>query len=225
VELTPGAVIAGSLVVAGGNVHLAAPLGGSATVAAGSLILSNRVGGEVQAAVGALRIGPKADIRGRVAYISRREASVDPGARIEQGLTRMVPPAIPRLSPHRIVAVFAAVTFVIMAVSFASTLVLGLLSLRFLPRYHEAAVRTLRERPWVSLGVGFVAAVLIPVATAILFATVLGIPLGLILAAAYPILLYWGRIFALHRARGGPVPSVPGQPPARMGPGPRAGGL
>jgi cytoskeletal protein CcmA (bactofilin family) len=152
VELTPGAVIAGSLVVAGGNVHLAAPLGGSATVAAGSLILSNRVGGEVQAAVGALRIGPKADIRGRVAYISRREASVDPGARIEQGLTRMVPPAIPRLSPHRIVAVFAAVTFVIMAVSFASTLVLGLLSLRFLPRYHETAVRTLREQPWSPSG-------------------------------------------------------------------------
>ena len=198
VELTPGAMITGSLVVAGGNVHLAAPLGGGATVAAASLILSNRVGGEVQAAVGALRIGPKADIRGRVAYMSQREASVDPGARIEK-LTRLVPPAIPRPSPRRIFAVFAAVTFVVMAVSFVSTLVLGLLSLRFLPRYHEAAVRTLREQPWVSIGVGFVAAVLTPVATAILFATVLGIPLALILAAVYPILLYWGRIFALHR--------------------------
>lgn len=90
-------------------------------------------------------------------------------------------------------------TFAIMAVSFVSTLVLGLLSLRVLPRYHEAAVRLLRERPWVALGVGFVAAALIPVATAILFATILGIPLALILAAAYPIALYWGRIFALHR--------------------------
>src|SRR5262249_14304216 len=199
VELTPGAMIAGSLVVAGGTVHFAAPLGGGATVAAGSLILSDRVGGDVQAAVGSLRIGPKADIRGRVAYISKREASVDPGARIDKGLRRLVPPVIARPSPRRIFAVFAAVTVVIMAVSFVSTLVLGLLSVRFLPRYHEAAVRTLREQPWVALGVGFVAAVLTPVATAILFATVLGIPLGLILAAAYPILLYWGRIFALHR--------------------------
>ena len=78
-------------------------------------------------------------------------------------------------------------------------MVLGLLSLRFLPQYHETAIRTLREQRWVSLGVGFVAAVLTPVVTAILFATVLGIPLALILAAVYPILLYWGRIFALHR--------------------------
>jgi hypothetical protein len=95
--------------------------------------------------------------------------------------------------------VLTAVTFAIMAVSFVSTLILGFLSLRFLPHYHEAAVRTLRERPWVALGVGFVAAVITPVTTAILFATVLGIPVALILAAAYPIVLYWGRIFALHR--------------------------
>jgi hypothetical protein len=199
VELTPGAAIAGSLVAAGGNLHLAAPLGGSATVAAGSLILSNRIDGDVDAAVGSLRIGPKGDIRGRVVYLSQREASVDPGARLEQPPTRRLPPAMPRLSPQKVFAVFAAVTFAIMVVSFVSTLILGLLSLRFLPRYHEAAVRTLRERPWVALGVGFLAAVVTPIATAILFATVLGVPLALILAAAYPILLYWGRIFALHR--------------------------
>jgi hypothetical protein len=199
VELTPGAMIGGSLVAAGGNVHLAAPLGGGATVAAGSLILSNRIDGDVDAAVGSLRIGPKADIRGRVAYLSQREASLDPAARLATPLTRRLPPARPRPSPGKIFAVLTAVTFAILAVSFVSTLVLGLLSLRFLPRYHEAAVRMLRERPWVALGVGFVAAVIIPVATAILFATILGIPLALILAAAYPIALYWGRIFALHR--------------------------
>jgi hypothetical protein len=199
VELTPGAAVAGSLVGAGGNVHLAAPLGAGATVAAGSLILSSRVGADVEAAVGSLRIGPKADLKGRVAYISQREASVDPAARMEKPLTRRLPPAMPRPSPGKIVGVLAALTFVTMVVSFVSTLVLGLLSLRFLPRYHEAAVSALRERPWLALGVGFVAAVIIPVATAILFATILGIPLALILAAAYPIVLYWGRIFAIHR--------------------------
>jgi hypothetical protein len=66
---------------------------------------------------------------------------------------------------------------------------------------HQAAVNTLHERPWVCLGVGFVAAVVTPVVGAILFATVLRIPLALLLTAAYLIVLYWGRIFALHRAR------------------------
>jgi hypothetical protein len=198
-ELASGAVVTGNLVAAGGNVHLAAPLGGGATVAAGSLIISNRVGGDVDAAVGSLRIGSKADIKGRVAYVSRREASVDPGARIEKPLTRRLPPDMPQPSPGKVWAILAGLTLLLMAVSFVSTLVLGLLSLRYLPRYHQAAVTTLRDRPWVALGVGFVAAVVTPVVSAILFATVFGIPLALILAAAYPIVLYWGRIFAVHR--------------------------
>jgi cytoskeletal protein CcmA (bactofilin family) len=199
VELTPAAVITGSLVAAGGNVHVAAPLLRGAKIAAGSLIISNRVGGNVEAAVGSLRITSKAEIRGGVDYVSQQEASVDPGARIQGQLTRRPPPGTPRPSPEKVFAFFAALALVIMAVSFVSTLILGLLSLRFLPRYHEATVSTLRERPWASLGVGFVAAVVTPVAGAILFATVLGIPLALILTAAYLIALYWGRIFALHR--------------------------
>jgi hypothetical protein len=191
-------VITGSLVAAGGNVHLAAPLEKGAKVAAGSLIISNRVGGDVEAAVGSLRITSKAVIRGGVDYVSQHGASVDPGARIQGQLTRR-PPGPPGPSPEKVFAFFAALALVIMAVSFVSTLILGLLSLRFLPRYHQATVSTLRERPWASLGVGFVAAVVTPVAGAILFATVLGIPLALVLTAAYLIALYWGRIFALHR--------------------------
>jgi hypothetical protein len=198
-ELIPGAEVAGSLVAAGGNVHLAAPLGGGVTVASGSLIISNRVGGDVQAAVGSLRIGSKADIKGRVVYVSRHEAFVDPAAQIDRQIMRRLPPTMPRPSPGKVFALFAGLSLVTVAVSFVSTLVLGLLSLRFLPRYHQAAVNTLRERPWTSLGVGFVAAVVTPVVIAILLATILGIPLALILAAAYPIVLYWGRIFALHR--------------------------
>jgi cytoskeletal protein CcmA (bactofilin family) len=199
VELTPGAAITGSLVAAGGNVHLAAPLGRGAKIAAGSLIVSNRIGGDVEAAVGALRISSKAEIKGRVDYVSRQEATVDPGARIDGPLTRRLPPALPRPSPAKAVAVVAALGVVIIAASFVSTLALGLLSMRFLPTYHRAAVSTLRDRPWAALGVGLVAALVTPVVGAMLFATVLGIPLAVIVAGAYVILLYWGRIFALHR--------------------------
>jgi cytoskeletal protein CcmA (bactofilin family) len=199
VELTPAAIITGSLVAAGGNVHLAAPLGGSARIAAGSLIISHRVGGDVEAAVGSLRIGSKAEIKGGVDYISQHEASVDPGARIEGALRRRPPAALPRPSPAKILAVLAGVSLIVMAGSFVSTLILGLLSMRFFPSYHQAAVRTLRDRPWSALGIGFVAAVITPVVCLALFATVLGIPLALILGAAYLIVLYWGRIFAVHR--------------------------
>jgi cytoskeletal protein CcmA (bactofilin family) len=199
VELTPAAVISGSLVAAGGNVHLAAPLGGGARIAAGSLTISHRVGGDVEAAAGSLRITSKAEIKGSVEYVSQHEASVDPGARIGGALRRRPPPALPRPSPVKILAVLAGLSLVVIAGSFVSTLILGLLSMRFFPSYHQAAVRTLRDRPWSVLGIGFVAAVITPVVCLVLFATVLGIPLALILAAAYLIVLYWGRIFAVHR--------------------------
>ena len=82
---------------------------------------------------------------------------------------------------------------VFVSINFFCILILGLLSARFLPRYHQSVITTLRDKPWASLGIGFIAAVVVPV----LFATVLAIPLVLILMTAFFILLYWSRIYAI----------------------------
>ena len=194
VELGPSAVLHGGLVAAGGNIDLAAPVTGAVKVAAGTLTLANRVGGNVDAAVGTLRIASRADIQGDVNYWSGREASVSEGARIGGKIVRNVPPKRPRLFP---MAFFAWLGFV--SINFISTLILGLLSLRFLPSFHQSVVTTLRERPWSSLGIGFFAAVVLPVVCSLLFATVLAIPLALILLTAFFIVLYWARIYAIGR--------------------------
>jgi cytoskeletal protein CcmA (bactofilin family) len=194
VELARSAVVRGGLVAAAGNVNLSAPVGGAAKVAARTLTLANRVGGNVDAAVGTLRIDSRADIQGDVSYWSGREASVSEGARIRGKIVRNVPPERPRLFPA---AFFAWLAFV--SINFVSTLILGLLSMRFLPRFHQSVITTLGERPWASLGIGFVAAVVLPVVCGLLFATVVAIPLALILLAALFILLYWARIYAIGR--------------------------
>jgi cytoskeletal protein CcmA (bactofilin family) len=196
-EMTRSAAVKGSLVAAGGSIHLAAPLGGSAKIAAGSLIVSNKVGGNIDAAVGTLRITSNAEVAGNVSYLSRNEASIGEGAKIGGKLARTAPPQLPRPSPEKVVALYAAGSLFVRLVSFVSTLVLGLLSIRFLPRYHLSSVALLRERPWASLAIGFIAAVVIPVVCGLLFVSVLGIPIGLIVGASYLILLYWGRIFAI----------------------------
>ena len=107
------------------------------------------------------------------------------GARVKGKIVRKVPPERPRIFPA---ALFAWLLFV--SINFVCTLVLGLLSARFLPRYHQSVITTLREKPWASLGIGFVAAVVVPVVCALLFATIVAIPIGLILLAAFFILLY-----------------------------------
>jgi cytoskeletal protein CcmA (bactofilin family) len=194
VELAPSAVLGGGLVAAGGNVDLSAPVTGAVKVAAGTLTVANRVGGNLDAAVGTLRIASRADIQGDVNYWSRREASVSEGARIGGKIVRNVPPKRPRLFPT---AAFAWLGFV--SINFLSTLILGLLSVRFLPRFHQSVVTTLSERPWASLGIGFVAAVVLPVVCSLLFATVVAIPIALILLTAFFIMLYWVRIYAISR--------------------------
>lgn len=194
VEVASSAAVRGGVVGAGGSVDLAAPIGGAAKIAAGTLIIANRIAGDVEAAVGTLRIGSKAEIGGDVNYWSAQEAAISEGARINGKIVRNVPPERPRIFPA---AFFAWLTFV--AINFVCTLILGLLSARFLPRYHQSVITTLRDKPWGSLGIGFIAAVVVPVVCALLFATVLAIPLGLILLAAFFILLYWSRIYAIGR--------------------------
>lgn len=194
VELAPSTVVRGGLVAAGGNVDLSAPVTGAVKVAAGTLIVANRVGGNIDAAVGTLRIASRADVQGDVNYWSRREASVSEGARIRGKIVRNVPPERPRLFPA---AFFAWLGFV--SINFLSTLILGLLSVRFLPRFHQSVVTTLKEKPWASLGIGFVAAVVLPVVCSLLLATVVAIPIALILLTAFFIVLYWARIYAIGR--------------------------
>jgi cytoskeletal protein CcmA (bactofilin family) len=194
VEIASSAGIRGGVVAAGGNVDLAAPVGSAAKIAAGTLTIANRIAGDVEAAIGTLRITSRAEIDGNVSYWSGREASVSEGARINGKIVRNVPPKRPRFFPA---AFFAWLAFV--SINFVCTLILGLLSARFLPRYHQSVIATLREKPWASLGIGFVAAVVVPVACALLFATVVAIPLGAILLTAFFILLYWSRIYAIGR--------------------------
>jgi hypothetical protein len=106
---------------------------------------------------------------------------------------------MPRVDPQAVAIFFAGWGFVMLAISAVSTLILGLLSLRFLPRYHNSVVSVLGNRPWSSLGIGFIAAVITPVVCAILFATLFALPIALILTVSYFILLYWGRIFVMSR--------------------------
>jgi hypothetical protein len=163
------------------------------------LIVSNKVGAQLDAAVRSLRLTSNAEIAGDVNYYSRRQAEVEPGARIAGKLVHNPPPRLPQPSPERIFVFFTGLGLFILLTGFASTLILGLLSLHYLPKYHQAAADILRTRPWASLGLGFVAAIVIPVVCAILFSIVLTIPIAVILAAAFGILLFWARIFVISR--------------------------
>lgn len=81
--------------------------------------------------------------------------------------------------------------------SAVSTLIIGLLFARIYPSLSRAAVDALRRRPSASLGWGAAIFVGTPVVAALLTATLVGIPLALLLFALYLVSAYLARIFVM----------------------------
>lgn len=68
----------------------------------------------------------------------------------------------------------------------------GILVLVFLPRAQQSIVETLRAQPGMSLLAGFALLVTTPIAALVLVISILGLPIGLALAALYAIALFAG---------------------------------
>ncbi len=197
VQFAPSAVVNGGVVAAGGNLHLAGLIGRDVKVAAGGLTVSDRIGGNLKAMAGAIRVTSKAQVAGTLTYWSRDDASIDEHAAVAGRIVRESLPARLTPSPEELLGLLAAVKLAWVAMSFASTLILGLLFIRFYPNATEKAVARLREQPMSLLGTGVLAFVLTPAAIVLLAMTVLGLPLAAILAAIYVLYLYMGRIFVI----------------------------
>jgi hypothetical protein len=105
---------------------------------------------------------------------------------------------VPEVKPEKIASVFAALRFSMLFVSFASALVVGLVMLRLFPNYAAHTAQMLSKRPWASLGVGFAALILTPVAAIFLAVTVLGLPLAGIVFLGYLLFLYFAKIHVAY---------------------------
>jgi len=70
-----------------------------------------------------------------------------------------------------------------------SLLVSGIVLFLLFPLFMSAAARNIRTSPWKSLGLGLLLLIVIPLAVTFLMMTLVGIPLALIMLAAYFIAL------------------------------------
>jgi len=198
VEFTSDANVRGSILAGAGNITLASPIGSNVKVGAGNLTISNKVNGDVEAGVGSLRLTSKAQIKGDVTYWSDRNASIDENALILGELTKKATPVTPKPPIDEIFGGFAAFNIFAALVGFVSTFILGLILIKLAPNFMKTATSTLGSKPWVSLGIGLLTLILTPIVSIILFVTVVGLPLGLILVPIYLICIYIARIFVIY---------------------------
>jgi hypothetical protein len=208
---------------AGGEVLIDAPIDGDLILAGGDVTLGSEshVTGRAWLSGGTVRVEGQIDRVARIAagnvqlagefreplHVIGEELHVLPGARILGPLTYEGPAPL-NLSPEATVngpiayrkigaaeARRARWPKAASSVLFAAHLFLaGFLLLILFPRLTTAAPETLRARPGQSLLVGFVLLVTLPVVALLFLISVLGIPVGVSLAAGYVVALFLGLL-------------------------------
>lgn len=195
IDITDAAKVKGSVVGAGGNVSMFAPIGKGAKFGVGNLTLGSKVGGDIEAGVGQLTLTSEADVVGDLTYWSNQEANVHEGAKIVGDVSRKAPPEGFGLSPAKVLGVAAGINIFFQLIALVSSLIVGLLLLRFLPNSTKLAIGVLEKRPWATLGIGLLSLIVTPIVIVLLLIAIITIPIALILLAGYLIALYLTRIY------------------------------
>lgn len=195
VTIADAATINGSLAAGTGNLSLFAPIGKEANFAAGQATIGNTINGDVQAGVGQLMLTPSAKIFGSLTYWSEQKAQIDSNAQVSGKTIHNLPPQEMRQDPAKDTAAATGFFTFFTLVSFISTLILGLLLVKFLPVYTKQTANALLQKPFLTLGVGFLSVIIVPIFAIFLLITVLGIPLGLILLVSFFIMVYLAKLF------------------------------
>ena len=190
VSLGPSSVIGGNLSVGGGDVALKGRVKGYVQAGGGKVLIDGVVDGDVEARAGQLTLGPNARIGGQLRYASREPLQRDPAAQVQGEVERInitggwpVPEDIER-GMGRSGSWIWTLGLLVVAGFMALTL----------PGFTERVATLWRARFPMSLLLGFVLIVCLPVAALLLMATIIGVPLGLVTLMVYPVLLLLGYV-------------------------------
>lgn len=189
VRLAPEATVGARAWIAGGNVDVAGRVARNLRIAAGEAQMAGEVRGDVDVAARKLVIAPGAVIHGNLVYRSDQPATIDPSARIAGTVTRLPAPAGP---PPAAARAGAGLLFL------GSLMLTAVVLYLAFPAFFDRAARTLSTQPWASLALGLALLVTVPFVTVILFVSLLGLPLGLLLLAAYFIALPVGLLTGIY---------------------------
>lgn len=187
VTLTTNSVINGDAVLVGQSVLVAGDIRGNLKILANSATLNGIIDGDVRIAADDIILMPGTKIGGDLVYTSAKDLFLDPGkVELAGQLIRKEIVTIPPTTSYDV--------FVSQAYFYLCALVAGIPFITLFPRFTGQAVRHIRQSAWKCALVGAIALCLIPITSAFVFLTIIGIPLGLLLLLTYAIMLYLAKI-------------------------------
>jgi cytoskeletal protein CcmA (bactofilin family) len=186
IHVTPSASIGGRAWIAGGDIRLDGEVLQELRASAGRVVITGRVNGNVELVAEQVSIEETAVINGNLHYRSPVPARIASGARISGKVshTRVEVDMRPLMAG----VVVASLLFLISIIFTAVVIYL------LFPDYCQRLDESLRNKPWMSLGIGLAVFAGVPVLILILLSTAVGIWLALMLLALYLVMLLAGYI-------------------------------
>ena len=184
-QLATNSVVRGEAALFGTDLICEGAVDGDARIFARSVTLGGAWGGDVRVDAQEIRVAPGTRIAGDLIYAAPKPLALD--ASVTVGGTVAAAPRLPQpagAQPAR---------FALHGYLFLAALLAGLPFVGFCPLTAGGAVRQLRAAPFQALLAGLAALVLGLLLIAFSFYSVVGIPLGLLLAG-----LYAGMIYLAH---------------------------
>jgi hypothetical protein len=187
VTLSPEARVGSWAWLAGQKVEVLGQVGQQLKIGAEEVIIAGEIGGEVKIMAEEVRILDSAVIHGSLTVHSHAKPEIAAGARI-LGDVKHLP--MPEIEPAPVVKLVLLVGLVYLVGLVLSGIVYFLL----FPQFSVATARQIEQAPLASLGLGFAVLFLTPLVIFLLFATGVGFLLGILLAAAYLLMVIAGGL-------------------------------
>jgi hypothetical protein len=166
-------------------------VGGNLSVDARYIELAGAVDGDAQLKGENITLLPECIVTGNLQYTSVNQLEIQEGAQV-LGETEWQKPEEEVDEPRK-KGIGGFRMFLTLAM-LVGQFVIGLILIAFSRKQPARVANTLTGHPWKSLGVGFVFAVCVPIASLILMVTIIGLPLGIIALLLYLIVWYFSAL-------------------------------
>lgn len=187
VVVSDDANINGDVIFSSGQMELIGDVGSNVIGESGDVKLAGEVDSNVKLKVDKLTVLPGTKINGMLTYTSPKEAIIPPGTVVKEINF------IEKVEDEE--GMIGSFSVILWFIQYLAMLVIGLLILTLLPNRTEAVARTIPDGVLMNLAMGFLLILAGFVGSILLFLTVIGIPLGIMLLFMTFAVLYGAKLF------------------------------
>lgn len=183
--LTTNAVVGGDVRLTGPSIVLEGEIRGRAWITAGRMVsLGGTIGEDLRIIAPEILFAPDTHIAGDLIYTTNKE--LVPNDDVVQGkLERIVPQRPPAFSTDQ---------FASRILWLGAALLAGFPFIAFFPLTTAMATQLIKKVPWKCMLVGMLASIALPAFGLMCISSIIGIPLGVLLLAAWGVLAYLSHI-------------------------------